>query len=555
MSYKEKSFLNRTPSPVSSKPSPSPLPSLLAQSSDLASVSQCHLNPIQGPVVILWDIENCPVPSDVRPEDVAANIRLAVRSHPSVTGAVTSFSAYGDFNGFPRRLREGCQRTGVKLVDVPNGRKDAADKAILVDMFLFALDNRPPCSIMLISGDVDFAPALHILGQRGYAIILAIPGSVAVSTALCSAGMFVWDWPCIARGTGLVPPKNFTSRGMVSVSVAVPAPVLMPVHASMLELSCHSGSKLRAPVPVQASTPELSCHFTSKLSFEDSFDAQNEDEAIVYRGSSSRVNQVLPRELFGQPAHNISEGHYDNCSTRPESSQVGMREGACEDPVSTDQEKWWVKPGDIYGLKGQMVRLLEQSGGTLPLVKVPSEYLKLYGRNLFVSEYGAAKLVHLFSKMNDAFIVIGKGQKKTLCLRNTCNAENLKKCASTPIILKREHKVSCTSTPFREEKLGSSSDDELDDETSPCSGFDPGDEYNEGVERFKLEVQELMVCYMDPVPFDDFEKLYNQRYKKQVEYTGFGVDGLQELLEKVCDVVELHKAADTNAKFLIPRFI
>lgn len=553
MSYKENSFLDHAPSPASSKPPRSSLPSLPAQSSESASAGQCQSDSIQGPVVILWDIENCPVPNDVRPEDVAANIRLAVRAHPFVTGAVTSFSAYGDFNGFPRRLREGCQRTGVKLVDVPNGRKDAADKAILVDMFLFALDNRPPCSIMLISGDVDFAPALHILGQRGYTIILAIPASVAVSAALYSAGRFVWDWPCIARGTGLVPPKNFTSRGTVPVQVAVSPPVLVPVQTSPPKSSYHSGSKLRASVQLRASTPEPSCHLVSKSSFDDSFDVQNEEEAIVYRGSSSRANQVLPRELFGQPTHNISEGQYDNCSVQPQSSQMGIMEGACEEAVSIEQEKWWVKPGDIYGLKGQLVRLLEQSGGTLPLVKVPSEYLKLYGRHLFVAEYGAGKLVHLFGKMNDAFIVIGKGQKKVLCLRNNCNAENLKKCASTPIILKREHKVSCTSTPYLEEKLGCSSDEELDDEASPCSGS--GDEYNEGIERFKFEMQELLVCYMYPVPFDDFENLYKQRYKKEVEYTGFGVDGLQELLEKVGDVVELHEDADTNYKFLIPRFI
>ncbi|KAK1294013.1 hypothetical protein QJS10_CPA16g00606 [Acorus calamus] len=58
--------------------------------------------------------------------------------------------SYGDFNAFPRRLREGYQRTGVKLVDVPNGRKDASDKAILVDMFLFALDNQPHSQISLL---------------------------------------------------------------------------------------------------------------------------------------------------------------------------------------------------------------------------------------------------------------------------------------------------------------------------------------------------------------------------------------------------------------------
>ena len=109
-----------------------------------ANILQCPLNQqlhssLDGPVAILWDIENCPVPCDVRPEDVAGNIRMALQVHPVIKGAVMMFSAYGDFNAFPRRLREGCQRTGVKLIDVPNGRKDAADKAILVDIRLLCL--------------------------------------------------------------------------------------------------------------------------------------------------------------------------------------------------------------------------------------------------------------------------------------------------------------------------------------------------------------------------------------------------------------------------------
>jgi len=140
---------------------------------ELAQAGNQQSRVLLGPVAILWDIENCPVPGEVRPEDVAGNIRMALELHPMVKGAVTMLSAYGDFNNFPRRLREGCQKTGINLIDVPNGRKDAADKAILVDMFLFALDNRPPSTIFLISGDVDFSHALHKLGQRGYTIVLA----------------------------------------------------------------------------------------------------------------------------------------------------------------------------------------------------------------------------------------------------------------------------------------------------------------------------------------------------------------------------------------------
>ncbi|KAM0025104.1 putative NYN domain, limkain-b1-type, meiosis regulator and mRNA stability factor 1 [Helianthus debilis subsp. tardiflorus] len=177
----------------------------LMTSALVSSSPQQNVHTSDGPVAILWDMENCPVPSDVRPEDVGGNIRMALRMHPVINGAVNMLSAYGDFNGFSRRLREGCQRTGVKLVDVPNGRKDAADKAILVDMFLFALDNPPPCSIMLISGDVDFSPALHVLGQRGYTVILVIPSRVGVSSALSNAGSYVWDWSSVVRGEGFLP--------------------------------------------------------------------------------------------------------------------------------------------------------------------------------------------------------------------------------------------------------------------------------------------------------------------------------------------------------------
>ncbi|KAJ0884299.1 putative transcription factor interactor and regulator CCHC(Zn) family [Helianthus annuus] len=177
----------------------------LMTSALVSSLPQQNVHTSDGPVAILWDMENCRIPSDVCPEDVAGNIRMALRMHPVINGAVNMFSAYGDFNGFSRRLREGCQRTGVKLVDVPNGRKDAADKAILVDMFLFALDNPPPCSIMLISGDVDFSPALHVLGQRGYTVILVIPSRVGVSSALSNAGSYVWDWASVVRGEGFLP--------------------------------------------------------------------------------------------------------------------------------------------------------------------------------------------------------------------------------------------------------------------------------------------------------------------------------------------------------------
>lgn len=154
------------------------------------------------PVAILWDIENCAVPHGVNAEDVAVHIRMALKFQLAKKGPVTVFSAYGDFSHLSLRTRQGCQKTGVNLIDIPHGKKDAADKAILVDMFLFALDNPPPCTVVLISGDVDFAPALHKLGQRGYSVVLAIPSGRKVSPALLNACEHLWSWPDIAHGKG-----------------------------------------------------------------------------------------------------------------------------------------------------------------------------------------------------------------------------------------------------------------------------------------------------------------------------------------------------------------
>ncbi|KAG8093320.1 hypothetical protein GUJ93_ZPchr0012g20067 [Zizania palustris] len=499
---------------------------LTATSNMEHSQANSQANSVLGPVAIFWDIENCPVPSDVRPEDVAGNVRMALRMHPVVKGAVNMFSAYGDFNAFPRRLREGCQRTGVKLIDVPNGRKDAADKAILVDMFLFALDNRPPSSIMLISGDVDFAPALHILSQRGYTIVLAIPSSVNVSSTLSSAGSFVWDWPSLARGQGIVAPRSLGRR------VADPPRYL---HASNLGL-----------FP----------------------DTQNEEEAIVYRGTSrnecgSRTtsNQMYcysssqtPRETCKAYCSTVTDG---SCATSSRSNLAcGLNEGPKVDQGLSDEMSWWVCPGDLQGLKGQMIRLFELSGGFVPLVRVPSEYLKLFGRHLYVSEYGAVKLIDLFEKLADSFVVIGKGHTKMICLRNYGD-RNLKKHPSIPIILKKENRGGSTideSTIVTCQQLGSSSYDLSEYERNINTYVDGAYADDGHLDNFRQEIQELLVCYSCPIPLGNFESLYEQRYKKTLTYESFGVDGLEELVEKVKDVVELCEDQASKRKSLVAKY-
>nr|GMD00071.1 uncharacterized protein LOC109161973 isoform X1 [Ipomoea batatas]GME12824.1 uncharacterized protein LOC109161973 isoform X1 [Ipomoea batatas] len=481
---------------------------------------------LNGPVAILWDIENCPVPSDVRPEDVAGNIRMALHVHPVINGAVTMFSAYGDFNAFPRRLREGCQRTGVKLIDVPNGRKDAADKAILVDMFLFALDNLPPSSIMLISGDVDFSPALHILGQRGYTVILVIPSGVGVSSALCNAGRFVWDWPSVARGDGFLPPK----KG------------LYPPRGGTTDIA---GALMAYPV-------------------NDNSDFQNEEEAIVYRGISQSYCSTRDYSMISQTLAEYNStstsGPCYSAGMRSQSLPSGLNDVSAGTVSNYDQNDFtWIQPGDLNGLKGQLVKLLELCGGCLPLTRLPAEYQKLYGRPLYVSEYGALKLVNLLKKIGDALAVEGKGQKKFVYLRNTRAGPS----APPQNQAKKDKKGKGVQEDNTKATIGAGSSDEFSDdgqviveehrgrpEKSNLEMVTLSEITNKSLEKFKYELQEILVSYSCRIFLGCFEAIYQQRYKRPLDYKSFGVNELEELLDKVKDVVVVREEPASKRKFL-----
>ncbi|XP_047977215.1 uncharacterized protein LOC125219317 isoform X2 [Salvia hispanica] len=470
------------------------------------------------PVAILWDIENCPVPSDVRPEDVAGNIRMALRAHPLIDGVVTMFSAYGDFNAFPRRLREGCQRTGVRLIDVPNGRKDAADKAILVDMFLFALDNPPPSPIMLISGDVDFAPALHILGQRGYTVILVIPSGVGVSSALSNAGRFVWEWPSVARGEGFVPPAK-----------GLKPPCVGTAEVTGLLKGCQVN---------------------------DGVEGHNEEESIVYQGASggcysnTKEVPVVSQSLSEYSSSSVVKLQ-NPMSGRSHSPPCGFNEASAGTPVNCEQQDvMWVQPGDLVGLKLQLVKLLELFGGYLPLTRLPAEYQKMYGRPLYVSEYGAVKLVNLLKKMVGSISVEGKGQRKTVCLRNP-KPESVGP-TPTVILARRDKKGKSSMEDNLNIMAGTCSSDELSDEERTAIeenggkrgggekfSFETTNESQaiDNLKRFRYELQDILVSYSCQIFLQSFETIYHQRYKRQLDYTNFGVSHLGELLDKVRDIV------------------
>ncbi|KAL1215088.1 hypothetical protein V5N11_007666 [Cardamine amara subsp. amara] len=139
---------------------------------------------------VWWDIENCPVPKGSDAHGITQTLSLALMKM-NYNGPL-SISSYGNTNLIPNSVQQALSSTGVSLNHVPSGRKDASDKKILVDMFLWVMDNPAPANLMLITGDGDFSDALHRLRMRRYNILLAHPQQV--SAALVASANTTWLW-------------------------------------------------------------------------------------------------------------------------------------------------------------------------------------------------------------------------------------------------------------------------------------------------------------------------------------------------------------------------
>lgn len=154
-------------------------------------------------VAIFWDYENCHPASNLSGYEVVSNIRRVAHEF----GNVTLFKAYLELTTPPSSkslsLRSELQSSGVSLTDCPhNGRKDVADKMILVDMLAYAIDNQAPTTIILITGDRDFAYAVSVLRLRRYHVVVIAPPIIHISLKSQASVLIDWSRDILGKTDG-----------------------------------------------------------------------------------------------------------------------------------------------------------------------------------------------------------------------------------------------------------------------------------------------------------------------------------------------------------------
>ncbi|KAI0085469.1 NYN domain-containing protein [Irpex rosettiformis] len=164
-------------------------------------------------VAVFWDYENCEIPAATDGFIVANGIRRIAHNYGSVK-AFRAYSAMPEVSSLrTAAIRSDLQACGVSIIDSPhNGRKDTADKMMMVDMLAFANDNASPATIVLISGDGDFLYAVSTLRLRKYDVILLAPSQCS-HLGLKAQATAVYDWPRDVLSAELPLPSSTVMTG------------------------------------------------------------------------------------------------------------------------------------------------------------------------------------------------------------------------------------------------------------------------------------------------------------------------------------------------------
>ena len=123
---------------------------------DIVNVATAAVQRREAPMAIFWDLENMPIPTSSSGRDVVRRLKTSLSPH----GDLVQFRGYASIGlgQIPQHKRSDLQLSGCHLVDCPHsGRKEVADKMIIVDAMQFAFNHPQAATLCFVTGDVDCA--------------------------------------------------------------------------------------------------------------------------------------------------------------------------------------------------------------------------------------------------------------------------------------------------------------------------------------------------------------------------------------------------------------
>eukprot|EP00980_Cylindrotheca_fusiformis_P005573 scaffold1183_cov114-Cylindrotheca_fusiformis.AAC.6 len=144
---------------------------------DMTTIASKEILRSQAPMAIFWDLENMPIPTEITGRDIIRSLKSILAPF----GDLVQFRGYASIglNHIPQEKRSDLQLSGCHLVDCPHhGRKEVADKMIIVDAMQFAFQHPEAATLCLITGDSDYAYLLATLQRPQWRTIVISRGTM-----------------------------------------------------------------------------------------------------------------------------------------------------------------------------------------------------------------------------------------------------------------------------------------------------------------------------------------------------------------------------------------
>jgi hypothetical protein len=144
---------------------------------DIVDIASATVKRSCAPMAVFWDLENMPIPATSSGRDVTSRLKSILAPH----GDLVQFRGYASIGLglIPQSKRSDLQLSGCHLVDCPhNGRKEVADKMIIVDAMQFAFLHPEAATLCFITGDVDYAYLLAVLQRPQWRTIVISKGTM-----------------------------------------------------------------------------------------------------------------------------------------------------------------------------------------------------------------------------------------------------------------------------------------------------------------------------------------------------------------------------------------
>ena len=166
---------------------------------------------------IFWDYENVPLPSDALVASAACG-RLS--DFARTLGSVVEMRLYHDSekeNPVRKQHRASLEQLGFTIIDCPTSRKkEAVDKKIIVDSMMFAVTRSARqlrCSVLLVSGDGDFAHMLSRLKGIGVHTCAVLPARSSRELPAVCHQTLDWERDLLQRASGPKTPQAGGAAG------------------------------------------------------------------------------------------------------------------------------------------------------------------------------------------------------------------------------------------------------------------------------------------------------------------------------------------------------